>query len=274
MRSDAEARALARAEALFDREHHAGQAAAIFRRYHSVDAQLGLALTTWQGPSSLGAVTEDRRRARERSRGAPQPRLGRLPGRPQRRRRGGLAPDRAARFPDSPYGVDAEDALHGGPPGLPPIVTGLALPKSIANLPAAAQVAALRRAAAGRDAQAKLLYGTVLWNGLAHADLGRAAVRGRRAPRSAQRGGARGRGRRALLEGEPDARLRAARPAHCSLPALGRDRVPPRRASRSTPASSGRRRSNSARPSRTARIHPTCKTQGHLLASMAHTRSK
>jgi Flp pilus assembly protein TadD len=69
----------------------------------------------------------------------------------------------ATRYADSPYGVDAEDALHGGPQGLPPIVTGLALPKGIANLPAARQMAALKRAAAGGTATDKLLYGTALW---------------------------------------------------------------------------------------------------------------
>ncbi|HJQ73851.1 MAG TPA: hypothetical protein VJ814_03120, partial [Gaiellaceae bacterium] len=68
------------------------------------------------------------------------------------------------RYPDSPYGVDAQDALHGGPPGLPPIVTGLALPKAIANLPANVQIVALKRAAASSDVQAKLLYGATLWN--------------------------------------------------------------------------------------------------------------
>ncbi len=231
VRSDAEARALVRAEALFDREHHAGQAAAIFRRYHSVDAQLGLALTTWQGPSSLGAVTKIA--AAHANDPAALLNLGWADYQAGRNADAAAAWRRvAARFADSPYGVDAEDALHGGPPGLPPIVTGLALPKSIANLPAAAQVAALRRAAAGRDVQAKLLYGTVLWNGLrmpisAEKQFAAAA---RLAPHNAV---ARATAAVAsLLEGEPDARLRAARPAHCSLSALGRDRVPPRRASR------------------------------------------
>jgi Flp pilus assembly protein TadD len=44
------------------------------------------------------------------------------------------------------------------------MVTPLELPKSIANLPAAAQIAALKRAAAAPDVRAKLLYGTTLWN--------------------------------------------------------------------------------------------------------------
>jgi TolA-binding protein len=70
----------------------------------------------------------------------------------------------ATRYADSPYGVDAEWALHGGPPNLPPIVTGLALPKAIANLPAVEEIAALKRAAAKPDARAKFLYGVTLWN--------------------------------------------------------------------------------------------------------------
>jgi TolA-binding protein len=165
VRSDTEAHALAQAEALFDREHRAAQAAAIFRRYHSVDAQLGLALATWQGPSSLGTVQKIA--AAHPNDAAALLNVGWADYQAGHNAAAAAAWRQVAtRFPDSPYGVDAEDALHGGPPGLPPIVTGLALPKTVANLPAAAQVAALKRAAAGRDVRAKLLYGTVLWNGL------------------------------------------------------------------------------------------------------------
>ena len=165
VRSDAEARALAQAEALFDREHRAAQAAAIFRRYHSVDAQLGLALATWQGASSLGNVQKIA--TAHASDPAALLNVGWADYQAGRNADAAAAWRRVAtRFADSPYGVDAEDALHGGPPGLPPVVTGLAMPRAIANLPAAAQVAALKRAAAGGDVQAKLLYGTVLWNGL------------------------------------------------------------------------------------------------------------
>jgi tetratricopeptide (TPR) repeat protein len=163
LRNTPETRALAQAEALFDRDHRAARAAAIFRRYHSVEAQLGLAFASWQGPSSLGQVK--RIAAEHADDPAALLNLG------WAYYQAGRNADAAAawretetRFPDSPYGVDAEWALHGGPPGLPPIVTGLALPKAIATLPAAAQVAALKRAAARPDVRATLLYGTTLWN--------------------------------------------------------------------------------------------------------------
>ena len=55
-RSTPETQHLARAVALLDKDREAARAAAIFRRYHSPEAQLGLAFATWQGPSGLEAV--------------------------------------------------------------------------------------------------------------------------------------------------------------------------------------------------------------------------
>ena len=165
VRSDAEARALAQAETLLDKKRQAARAAAIFRRYDSLEAQLGLAFATWSGPSSLDAVKT--LAAAHPNDPAALLNLGWADYQAGRNSEAGAAWRRAAtRFPDSPYGVDAEWALHGGPPGLPPLVTGLTLPKALASLPAAAQVAALKRAAAGSNPRAKLLYGTFLWNGL------------------------------------------------------------------------------------------------------------
>ena len=164
-RSDPEARALSQAQALFDRDHQTAQSVAIFRRYHSVEAQLGLAFASWQGPSSLGAV--QRLASAHPNDPAALLNLGWADFQAGRNADAAAAWRRTAtRYPDSPYGVDAEDALHGGPQGLPPIVTGLELPRSIAKLPAARQLVALRRAARGTDVRAKLLYGTFLWNGL------------------------------------------------------------------------------------------------------------
>lgn len=163
LRSDPEARALARAEALFDRSHKAAEAAAIFSRYDSVEAQLGSVFTTWSGASSLDGV--EKIAAAHPDNLAALVNVGWAYYWAGRNADAATAWQRAARLgPDSPYGVDAEYALHGGPPGLPAIVTGLGLPKAIANLPAAAQIAALKRAAAKPDAQAKLLYGVTLWN--------------------------------------------------------------------------------------------------------------
>ena len=164
-RGDAEAQVLARAETLLDRDRQVARAAAIFRRYHSVEAQLGLALATWRGPSSLETV----QKIASAHPNAPAAllNLGWAEFQAGRNAAAAAAWRRtAARYPDSPYGVDAEDALHGGPQGLPPIVTGLEPPSSIANLPAARELAALKRAAGGANLRAKLLYGTFLWNAL------------------------------------------------------------------------------------------------------------
>ena len=163
-RSDSEARALFQAETLFDRDHEVARAAAIFRRYNSVEAQLGSAFTSWRGPSSLQTV--EKLAAAHANDPAALLNLGWADYQAGRNADAAAAWRlTATRYPDSPYGVDAEDALHGGPQGLPPIVTGLALPQAIAKLPAAAQLAALRRAA-GSDPRTKLLYGTFLWNAL------------------------------------------------------------------------------------------------------------
>jgi Flp pilus assembly protein TadD len=128
-----------------------------------VEAQLGLAFTSWRGASSLETV---------KSLADAHPNdlavllnLGWADYQAGRNADAAAAWQRVARLGrDSPYGVDAEYALHGGPPGLPAIVTGFDLPKAIRNLPAVAQIAALKRAASGDDAQAKLLYGVTLWN--------------------------------------------------------------------------------------------------------------
>ena len=166
VRNDAEARALAQAEALLDNKHpRVTRAASIFRRYRSLEAQLGLAFASWHGTSSLGAVKK-LAAAHPNEPGALL-NLGWADYQAGRNADAAAAWRRTAtRYPDSPYGVDAEDALHGGPRGLPPIVTGLSVPKAIASLPAAEELPALKRAAAGANVRAKLLYGAILWNGL------------------------------------------------------------------------------------------------------------
>jgi tetratricopeptide (TPR) repeat protein len=151
LRSDPEARALAQAQTLFDRNRQAAAAAGIFRRYHSVEAQLGLAFASWRGPSSLEAVKK--LAAAHPNDPAALLNLGWADYQAGRNADAAAAWRRtASNYPDSPYGVDAEDALHGGPPGLPPIETGLELPRALQNLPAAEQVAALKSGAARPDA--------------------------------------------------------------------------------------------------------------------------
>lgn len=122
LRTDAEAQALRRAQALLDQHKQAAQAAAIFGRYSSVEAQLGRAFAEWTGPGSLAAVKAI---------------VAAAPGSPAALLNLGWAnywagqnaaaasawKQTASRFPDSPYAVDALDALHTGvAPGLPYIV--------------------------------------------------------------------------------------------------------------------------------------------------------
>ncbi|GEM_PF-589472 len=162
LRSDPEARALARAQTLYDRGQLA-RAGAIFRRYHSLEAQLGAAFADWRGPASLGLVR--RLAARYPHDPAALLNLGWADYQAGRNADAVAAWQQASRLGrNNPYGVDAEDALHGGPAGLPPLVSGLTLPPGLARLPAAQQLAALRRDARRPDVRAKLLYGIALWN--------------------------------------------------------------------------------------------------------------
>lgn len=164
LRPSAQARALARAERLLDHDGKAAQAAAIFRRYHSLEAQLGLLFATWRGPSSLPAVK--RLAAAHADDPAALLNLGWADYQAGRNADAVAAWQKVARaVPDSPYGVDAEDALHSGDfPGLPYIVLDFRPPRSITRLPAAQELAAAARAAARPDAHAKLVYGWLLWS--------------------------------------------------------------------------------------------------------------
>lgn len=159
-----EARALAQAETLLDKDRQPERAAAIFRRYHSLEAQLGALFAGWRGPESLTAVK--RLVAAHPHEPAALLNLGWADYQAGRNADAVVAWRKtASEFPDSPYGVDAQDALHPTTiPGLPIIVTGLAPPASIASLPPARQLAALQRVAAKDDPRAKILYGAALWN--------------------------------------------------------------------------------------------------------------
>jgi tetratricopeptide (TPR) repeat protein len=159
-----EARALARAETLLDKDRQPAQAAAIFSRYHSLEAQLGALFAGWRGPQSLPAVKN--LVAAHSHEPAALLNLGWADYQAGRNADAVVAWRQTAReFPDTPYGVDAQDALHPATiPGLPIIVTGLAPPASISSLPPAGQLAALEKAAAKDDPRAKILYGAALWN--------------------------------------------------------------------------------------------------------------
>ncbi|MFL5960555.1 MAG: tetratricopeptide repeat protein [Gaiellaceae bacterium] len=159
LRSDPEARALARAERLLDSRGQASRAAAIFRRYRSLEAQLGAAFASWRGPSSLPAVKAllaayPDSPAALFNLGSAEYQAGR------NAEAASVWEETAKRYPDTPYGVDALDALHGGPRGLPPILTGFELPNALTEQ----RLAALRLAAERPAAHAKLLYGVALWD--------------------------------------------------------------------------------------------------------------
>jgi tetratricopeptide (TPR) repeat protein len=163
VRADAEARALARAQALFN-QGKVDAAAPIFARYRSLEAQIGSAFAAWKQGGGLDALK--RLVASHPSSPLAELHLGLAYYWAGRNADAISAWQRTATLdPDSPYAVAAEDALHPSMiPGLPPIVTGLSPPKAEAGLPAAQQLRLLRQAAARPDARAKLLYGVALWN--------------------------------------------------------------------------------------------------------------
>ena len=163
VRSDAEARALARAATLYNHGHRA-QAAPIFARYRSLEAQIGAAFASWPGH----ALDDLKRIVSAHPRSAlAELHLG------WAYLWSGRNADAAAAWalavkvqPDSPAAVDADTELHypAIAPGLPIVISPLSPPPAVAKLSAAGELAALARAAARPDAKAKLLYGLALWH--------------------------------------------------------------------------------------------------------------
>jgi tetratricopeptide (TPR) repeat protein len=158
-----QALALARAQKLYNAGHVA-QAAAIFRRYDSVEARIGSAFVGWKqdGLAAVQRIAES-----HSSSGVVLFHLGLA------QYWAGLNADAVATWgrtaqlaADSPYGVKAEDLLHPTLkiPGLPYLVLDFKPPRSLRNLSPAKQLAAFARAAARPDVRAKLLYGSALWN--------------------------------------------------------------------------------------------------------------
>ncbi|HJQ51579.1 MAG TPA: hypothetical protein VJ838_13785 [Gaiellaceae bacterium] len=157
-----EARALTHAQTLYN-HNHAAQAAAIFGRYHSLEAQIGSAFAAWDH-GGLAAVK--RIAAAHPASGVALLHLGLADYQAGRNADAVAAWERAAtRAADSPYGVRAEDLLHPRTiPGLPYLLVDYKPPRAVRNLPAAQELAALTRAAAKPDAQAKVVYGLALWS--------------------------------------------------------------------------------------------------------------
>jgi tetratricopeptide (TPR) repeat protein len=162
VRADPEARALAHAATLYQQGHRA-QAARIFARYHSLEAQIGAAFAAWPhgGLDTLKHLV-----ATHAQSALAELHLGWAYYWSGRNADAAAAWKQAEKVePDSPAAVAAADVLHSStPPGLPFIVTALRPPAGVTSLPAAQELRALARAATQPDANAKILYGVALWN--------------------------------------------------------------------------------------------------------------
>jgi tetratricopeptide (TPR) repeat protein len=160
VRGDREAVDLSHAATLSN-SGKAQQAAAIFARYHSLQAQIGLAFARWPdgGLDELKnlVATHPESPAAQFHLGMAYYWSGRTADAARTWQRV------AARYPDSPESVEAENVLYPEPrfkSGLPPIVTSVGEP-SAPTL--ADQLRIVERDARRPDAIAKLRYGLALW---------------------------------------------------------------------------------------------------------------
>jgi tetratricopeptide (TPR) repeat protein len=162
LRTDPEARALARAETLY-RQKHRVAAQRIFARYHSLPARIGAAFSGWPngGLDTLKSLV-----AANPKSALAELHLGYAYLWSGRNADAVTALQKAVKLqPDSVAAVYASDILHASfAPGLPYIVTDLQPPAAVTALPAARELAALAQAASRRDANAKILYGIALWH--------------------------------------------------------------------------------------------------------------
>jgi Flp pilus assembly protein TadD len=161
--TSAEARTLARAQALYNGGHVA-QAAAIFARYHSLESQIGSAFAAW---TKNGLATVQSLAAAHPASSVALLHLGIADYWAGHNADAVAEWEKTARVgADSAYGVKAEDLLHPTLkiPGLPYVVLDFKPSQAIGKLPPEKQLAALAHAAAKPDARAKLLYGSALWN--------------------------------------------------------------------------------------------------------------
>jgi tetratricopeptide (TPR) repeat protein len=158
VRGDPEAKELARAANLLN-GGKAAQASAIFERYHSLQAQIGLAFARWPA----GGLDDLKRLVNLH------------PGSPTAQFHLGMAyywsgrvadaartwQDVTSRYPDAPESVEAENFLYPKfKSGLPLILTTVGEPSAGS---VAAQLRIVARAARQPDARAKLRYGLALW---------------------------------------------------------------------------------------------------------------
>jgi len=158
-RTDAEARDLARAAALYQRGDQ-GTAAALFARHDSLEAKVGSALASWP-EGSLDRLEQLAKLYPEIAVVQLHLGLARLwanQGDPVAAWRATIDAE-----PDTPYAIVAGNLLHPQlPRGLPAFIPSFAASSEITRLPPARQLAALRRAAEGGGVQERLLYGVGL----------------------------------------------------------------------------------------------------------------
>jgi tetratricopeptide (TPR) repeat protein len=161
-RNDPEARALTQAVTLYNAKQRAA-AGRIFARYHSLDAQIGSAFAAWPkgGLDTLKALVASNPHS-----ALAELHLGYAYLWSGRNADAVGAWRQAVKVePDSSAAVSASDLLHPAfVPGLPPIITTLQPPEAVLALAPPQELAALKRAAARPDANAKIVYGVALWN--------------------------------------------------------------------------------------------------------------
>jgi tetratricopeptide (TPR) repeat protein len=162
VRTDPEARALAKAETLYRQKHRAA-AARVFARYHSLAARIGAAFSAWPngGLDTLKSLVASNPKS-----ALAELHLGYAYLWSGRNADAVTALQKAVKLdPDSMSAVYASDILHPSfAPGLPYIVTDLRPPAGVTSLPAGRELDALARDAARPDANAKILYGIALWH--------------------------------------------------------------------------------------------------------------
>jgi tetratricopeptide (TPR) repeat protein len=157
VRVDPEARALRRAERLYDQERHAA-AGRIFARYDSPGAQIGAAFASWP----VTGLAKLERLALERPRDSlVLLHLGFANLWAGRREEATTAfRDASQAQPDSPSAQRADTALHPNfPPGQPFFVPSFRPPAGLSALSSPDQLATLARNARQPDVHAKILYG-------------------------------------------------------------------------------------------------------------------
>lgn len=159
VRTDPQAVALRRAANLYNAGKR-NQAAPVFARYGSLEAQIGSALAAW--PSGFGALTDI-------VQAHPRSALAQLHYGLGLYWQGDLTAAKAAwrkaltSQPDTPYALSAEDVLYPRfPHGRPTFVPSFLPPKQLDRLSPPAQLAFLKRLSVTGGERGKLLYGIAL----------------------------------------------------------------------------------------------------------------